>query len=1205
MKGDFTRLTFRPTKHYNSVRMQQGRVQTDADWNEWGDIKAHLERTQGTDVIGICGVPRKDGGFEIGLAPDNQDLTISQGRIYVDGILCELEEGSPVEGTAIGTDIVEVPVLTVDGLAFQEDQWVELDDGVTLTPYKIAVVDTLNSTLTLADAAITGGATVTLRRIATYLAQPEYHPAPDPDVAATGTYIAYLDVWERHITALEDPEIREVALGGPDTATRKQTIRQLKLLEITDPNPPNGVNWTCWDEPADWTALITVEKGRLSARAEVPAGTTEPCIIAASAGYRGLENQLYRVEIHASGAAGTATFKWSRDNGIVVSRLVEVRDATEELLVLDAGKDQLLGFAPGQWVEVTDEARTLRGEPGILVQLSDVKDNLLVVDAATWSAELLQINLATGSVRRWDQQGATGEITVPTIADTWLDLEDGVQVHFAGAGNYNSGDYWQIPARVVGGDVEWPLDTSGVPLPQTPHGIEHHYCRLALVDWDSVTPSFAINYDCRPHFPALTEPDLYYISGDGQETKAEDVLLRPLKVGVVNCNRPIEGAWVKFEVKEGGGTIQPYATTLALDLTGIPIDLSLNLWYAAFIVPTDTNGVAQCRWTLPAGAPTEGIDPAPQQVDTTLLKEPLDALENRLGVPVSFGAGFGVAWQHHYDGSAFPDGQHPLLGVVTVEEALDHLRENTGLYHVSGDGQEVTREAQLPQALQVRVANGRWPRAGATVRFEVAAGNGSLFDGVSSGTQFDLPTDADGVAQCWWTPDGSFTALHSQQASATLIDPVDPTTGSPGIVRFNANLSIAEEVTYDGSAFPDDQHPALEVLTVEQALDQLRENTGLYHVSGDGQEATRGTQLPQALQVRVANGRWPRAGATVRFEVAAGNGSLFDGVSSGTQFDLPTDADGVAQCWWTPDGTAAALHSQQAMATLIDPVDPTTGLPGIVRFNANLSIAEEVSYDIHAESTPGVATVQAALDDLYTIKVNRAGDTITGSLVITGDLTVNGTTTTLNTATLEVEDNIIRVNTYPPQTVPLVINGGLEVFRGGTEPNAQIIWDETADQWQLGLEGSLGLSVDALGNISAGSLSVTGAASADSFSAANDINTVSKHMLIDHPSPVPPVGITQLAHAALDGAEYTVYYRGEATLDAAGQAVITLPAYFEDLTQLAGRTVQLTAQGTVPFALSASAVSTGQFTVYGEVGGLFSWEVKAVRKDIPALVVER
>ena len=55
MKGDFTRVTFEPRKRYTGVRMQQGRVQLDADWNEQAEIQAYLERTEATDVIGRSG----------------------------------------------------------------------------------------------------------------------------------------------------------------------------------------------------------------------------------------------------------------------------------------------------------------------------------------------------------------------------------------------------------------------------------------------------------------------------------------------------------------------------------------------------------------------------------------------------------------------------------------------------------------------------------------------------------------------------------------------------------------------------------------------------------------------------------------------------------------------------------------------------------------------------------------------------------------------------------------------------------------------------------------------------------------------------------------------------------------------------------------------------------------------------------------------
>lgn len=77
--------------------------------------------------------------------------------------------------------------------------------------------------------------------------------------------------------------------------------------------------------------------------------------------------------------------------------------------------------------------------------------------------------------------------------------------------------------------------------------------------------------------------------------------------------------------------------------------------------------------------------------------------------------------------------------------------------------------------------------------------------------------------------------------------------------------------------------------------------------------------------------------------------------------------------------------------------------------------------------------------------------TIGGGLTVTGDLTVNGNTTTLNTATLSVEDNTVLLNNGVTGTPAL--NAGLEVERG-TSTNASLIWNETSDVWQAGLLGS-------------------------------------------------------------------------------------------------------------------------------------------------------
>ena len=76
MKGDFTRFTFDPKKHYSSVRMQQGRVQLDSDYNEFVDIMLHRDRMMTEDLIGKCGGPEEYVGFGLSLDPNNS--TVSQ-----------------------------------------------------------------------------------------------------------------------------------------------------------------------------------------------------------------------------------------------------------------------------------------------------------------------------------------------------------------------------------------------------------------------------------------------------------------------------------------------------------------------------------------------------------------------------------------------------------------------------------------------------------------------------------------------------------------------------------------------------------------------------------------------------------------------------------------------------------------------------------------------------------------------------------------------------------------------------------------------------------------------------------------------------------------------------------------------------------------------------------------------------------------------
>jgi len=638
MKGDFTRTTFDPQRHFSSVRMQQGRVQLDADWNEQLDITAHRVETEAVDLIGRCGAPLHDAGLQIAataadLPPRQQtaagaltfrpgDLYVSAGRFYVDGILCENEQ--PVLATG-------QPDLPADAeIVLVGKNWVKL--------------------------------------------------VPPPQA---GLYLVYVDVWQRHLTAIEAPHVLETALGGPDTCTRTKTVWQVKLCEGSV--CPDDAFLT---ERAAWLHVTEKPTGKLSARAEPGAVSSDPCIVAPGAGYRRLENQLYRVEVHKSGNLGNATFKWSRDNGSILTTWES--KAGNDLTVGSIGRDKPLGFAAGQWVELTDDDRDQLGQSGTLVQLTKAEGKVLTINPATATGPVDLASFKTNpKIRRWDSAGPVG-IEVPGGNQGFIPLEGGVEVKFSD-GTYRAGDYWLIPARTTTGDVEWPKDPSNnnAPIPQPPDGIEHHYCSLAVAEFNA--GQWTIKSDCRKLFPPVTElTNLFYIGGDGQEMAPDPAgtqwLCGPLQVRVLNGGTPVEGAQVRFQI------LEPHpAGTAKLET----LDSAQNGEHVTVI--TDALGLAACRWRLDASTTNvcqkvsatlfnrAGLPTLHQQVIFTGRLEIATLGEPNLTRIVATSWRHGVHEADLYPISELVGGQDKLVGVgfviafsdrVTVPRAVsDHVLE--------------------------------------------------------------------------------------------------------------------------------------------------------------------------------------------------------------------------------------------------------------------------------------------------------------------------------------------------------------------------------------------------------------------------------------------------------------------------------------------------------------------------------------------------
>ncbi|MGB8700536.1 MAG: DUF6519 domain-containing protein [Thermosynechococcaceae cyanobacterium] len=443
MSRDYTRFTHNPQKHYSGVLMQQGRVQLDADWNEAQEIGDRRWRAETLDLMGQAAVPETTpDAFR--LQPDGAgSLTIGLGRMYVDGLLAENHGLAP---QAYNAQLGELY-------------------GTTPTPYN---------------------------------QQPYCSNPPTLSTTPGLTDLLYLDVWQREVSILEDPNIQEIALGGPDTATRLQTVWQVKALT-------NVGSTTCGAAIAPWDNLIEPSAGRLTTAAVAPPTNTDPCIISPKAGYRGIENRLYRIEIHTGGTIGTAKFKWSRDNGSVVSAVERIETGRDRITVRRIGHDSVLRFKEGDWVEVLDDAVEFSDNPvGHLAKITKIEETNRVLEIsppipASFNFPTNATTQATDPVRhtrvrRWDQKHDPDGLL--TVNPGPIDLEDGIQVSFsvdsAIGTDFKVGDAWVLAARSADASVEL-LDKA------PPRSILHHYARLALVTQTGTVPSIT---DCRTLFPA-------------------------------------------------------------------------------------------------------------------------------------------------------------------------------------------------------------------------------------------------------------------------------------------------------------------------------------------------------------------------------------------------------------------------------------------------------------------------------------------------------------------------------------------------------------------------------------------------------------------------------------------------------------------------------------------------------------------------------
>ncbi|HEX4004722.1 MAG TPA: DUF6519 domain-containing protein [Acidobacteriaceae bacterium] len=467
MSFDSSRFTFNPRRNFLGVVMEQGRVQLDSDWNEWQAEFTRRIQAGTLDILGPSAYPINitPNAFAITASSGGSGgnvITIGAGRYYVDGLLAENHGPSASEAWD--------PALA------------ELSGAPYVQPFSNVTVN--------------------------YLQQPYLPNAPA--ITGNGPYLVYLDVWEREVTYLEDEWLIDKAVNV-DTTGRMQVIWQVKLLDISS----LGSGVTCATDVPSFDTLTAPSAARLT-NGVYPNTPSGPCCLAANTGYTGLENQLYRVEIHTGGA--NPTFKWSRDNASVgtnvtgITTVVVSGTSVSQITVASMGRDSVLGFSNGDWIEITDDDQELAGLAGELHQIMATPAPGLTLTLDSEIALSFSPSDPTRHTRitRWDQKGivqqvsgstttayfdvdtsgATG-IPVPTAAATQVVLENGITVSFSldpAGGPYYPGDFWTFAARTADGSIQ-PLSDA------PPSGIHHHYARLSVVTFPSTSS------DCRVPWP--------------------------------------------------------------------------------------------------------------------------------------------------------------------------------------------------------------------------------------------------------------------------------------------------------------------------------------------------------------------------------------------------------------------------------------------------------------------------------------------------------------------------------------------------------------------------------------------------------------------------------------------------------------------------------------------------------------------------------
>lgn len=272
----------------------------------------------------------------------------------------------------------------------------------------------------------------------------------------------------------------------------------------------------------------------------------------------------------------------------------------------------------------------------------------------------------------------------------------------------------------------------------------------------------------------------------------------------------------------------------------------------------------------------------------------------------------------------------------------------------------------------------------------------------------------------------------------------DPTTGNfEGRVYYNTANDVLK--FYDGTAW----QTVGDQITIEGTENEVT-------VSFNSGTSTYTISLPSTINADTT-----------------GNAATATKLSTARSIQLGGDLSGSASFDGSADVTITATIAADSVAlgtdTSGDYVATIAGTANQINVSGSGTESRAVTLstpqDIATTSSPtfagatldGVTVGVTAANEIDTVSGNLTIDseggtvTIDDNLVVSGDLTVSGTTTSVNTETINLADNIITLNSNA--TGSPTENAGIEVERGDST-NVALRWNETDDTWEATRDGA-------------------------------------------------------------------------------------------------------------------------------------------------------